>query len=63
MLNLYKIFRTILKSLFFRPEKFECKMCNVSVTAKEHLEAHMNGKSHKAQLRKMNDMNDPQRST
>ncbi|GFN96093.1 Zinc finger matrin-type protein 3-like protein [Plakobranchus ocellatus] len=35
------------------PEVFECKICCVTVTAQEHLTAHLNGARHKLQVRKI----------
>ncbi|BFZ23719.1 hypothetical protein BsWGS_26758 [Bradybaena similaris] len=35
------------------PEVFECKICCVTVTAQEHLTAHMNGYRHKQKVRKL----------
>uniref|UniRef100_A0A0B6ZYS0 C2H2-type domain-containing protein n=1 Tax=Arion vulgaris TaxID=1028688 RepID=A0A0B6ZYS0_9EUPU len=35
------------------PEVFECKICCVTVTAQEHLTAHLNGARHKLQVRKL----------
>ena len=39
--------------LYVRPEVFECKICCVTVTAQEHLTAHLNGARHKLQVRKI----------
>lgn len=36
-----------------RAEVFECKICCVTVTAQEHLIAHLNGARHKLQVRKL----------